>query len=236
MLGKSVVIKLGGSLLFNEQNELKKEVIEKVVEWTRKYLSLGGRIVIVVGGGRLSRFVVNQSKQMDLATYSLHKTAMLTTQINAEIVRGALQEFNALSPISLGNAFELLLNESNKCVVTGGLVEGWSTDMDAAILADILDIDRVYKISKIDHLYTSDPEIDQNAKPIKDISWKSYFRMFNIVPGHTKHKPGLSVPIDSTCAQFCLKKKISFFVAGGSNLPQFKNFNSFVENGSYIHP
>ncbi len=63
-------------------------------------------------------------------------------------------------------------------MVSGGQKVGWSTDMDAAVFADALTLDRVFKVSNVDYIYDKDPKEFFDAKPIKDMTWKSILRCF----------------------------------------------------------
>jgi uridylate kinase len=120
-------------------------------------------------------------------------------------------------------------------MVSGGLKIGWSTDLDAVVFADVLGIDRVFKISDVEYIYSTDPKKDSNAKAIKDISWDEYFKMFGISKD-TDHIPNDHIPIDAMCAQFAEKKNISIHISGGSRLENIKDIEDLFQDGSFIHP
>ena len=106
--------------------------------------------------------------------------------------------------------------------------------MDAAIFADALGIDRFYKLSNIDHIYTADPNIDPKARLIKEIRWTEYDKLFGIT-SESKHIPNNNLPIDPYCANFCKKKKISVFVSGGETLDNATSLEEVFESGTFLH-
>ena len=230
-----IVVKFGGSLLYDDDLKLQKSIITKIQLWTDRALSRYRKIVIVAGGGKLSRFLGDQVKDLVQNGDKIHSVARAITVTNAEIIRLALGSRIAETAYTLGNLFEKLVDDDIKCIVIGGLKDGWSTDMDAAIAADVLDVDRVYKLSDIDHLYTVDPKTHPNAKPIKDISWEEYFKMFGISSGKEEHEANKHIPIDVMCSQYCFKKGINFLISGGKSLAQEMAIEEVMQTGTFVH-
>jgi len=120
-------------------------------------------------------------------------------------------------------------------MVSGGLKVGWSTDMDAVVYADILQLDRIFKMSSVEYLYDSDPRKNSGAKPLLDISWDEYFKLFGIT-SDSVHVANSNIPIDSQCAQFANKKGIGVHLTGGLRIEEVKNLTDLLQGGSYIHP
>jgi uridylate kinase len=127
------------------------------------------------------------------------------------------------------------MDNSIKYIISGGVKEGWSTDMDAALFADALNVKRFYKLSNIDHIYTKDPALEKDAKIITEISWPEYFKVFGIVQ-NSQHIPNANMPIDPICANFCANKELSVFVSGGKSLDETKVLETVFESGTYLHP
>lgn len=228
-----IVVKIGGSLLYGEGGKLNLEVLEKIRTWYADAISKYNRIIIVTGGGKLSRNLVDQLGSVLNDEISKHRIAKAITQINAEIIRGVLDSQNLHVPYTLGDAYDLIVDRGVKGLVLGGLKDGWSTDMDAAVMADLLDIDRVYKVSDIDFVYDKDPKQFTDAKPIRTISWQEYFDMFGITDLSVTHIANQHVPVDAHCARFSKSKGIKFFISGGKDIYQ-KDLASIFEGGTAI--
>jgi len=230
------VIKIGGSLLYDDELLINKKFLFKLLKWFEKARKEYKQIVIVTGGGKISRHLTNQLKTIVPRDEILHRIGMEATRMNSEILRGFLNDEDIYIPTSLGDAFEFLLTNDTGILITGGHKVGWSSDMDAAVFADILGTKIFYKLSNIDYVYTSDPKINPDALPIKDITWSKYMQDFGILPGMTQHTPGLSVPIGGFASQFCSQKGITIKLSGGDFLKGDEPLEYIWESGSTIHP
>lgn len=228
------VVKVGGSLLYNQDMRINELFLGKLKDWFDTYSKDFEKLAIVVGGGKLSRQVGNTLKGI-VSGDSSHNVAMQITQVNAEIVKGYLNSKEAYVPQLLTQAIDELKREGRRLVISGGLKEGWSTDMDSAVFADALGLKEVYKLSNIDHVYTSDPNVDKNAKPIKQLTWDEYFEMFNISVNST-HSANLSLPISVETAIFCKNKGITFYVSGGSTIYSSNSLSEVFKSGTCIKP
>jgi len=191
--------------------------------------------VMIVGGGSLSRDLQKKISTSVGGEEYLHNIGMSVTQTNAAIIQGYIEDPNIYLPKRLGDAYEFLWEEGKKTILSGGLKVGWSTDMDAAVFADILGVDKVYKISNVSHIYEEDPDLNPNAPLIKDLSWDQYFDLFNILEDSV-HKANNSIPIDIECARFCFSKGISFFLSGGKYIYEKSNIKDILTEGTLIHP
>jgi len=232
---ENFVLKIGGSVMYDNTLNVNVSLLNKVKDWYESERKNYKKVAIVVGGGSLSRDMQKKISDSIGGEESLHNIAMSVTQTNAAVLQGYLGDMDIFLPKTLGDAYEFLMEENQKTLLSGGLKIGWSTDMDAAVYADILGIRTVYKISDIEYLYESDPKIDSNAKPILDISWEQYFKLFDITDGDN-HEANESIPIDVNCAQFCARKGVSFFICGGKNLIGDDRIHDILKNGTSIHP
>jgi len=232
---ENFVLKIGGSVMYDNSLNVNESLMQKVKNWYTDERKNYKKVAMVVGGGSLSRNMQEKISGSVGGEESLHNIAMSVTQTNAAVLQGYLGDMDIFLPKTLGYAYEFLMEENQKTLVSGGLKIGWSTDMDAAIYADILDVKTVYKVSNIEYLYEADPKKEINAKPIRDISWEGYFKQFNIVYGDN-HIANRSIPIDVNCAQFCAKKGISFFICGGRYLNDKESISEVLKEGTLIHP
>jgi uridylate kinase len=233
-MSKKIVLKIGGSILYDADLNINFPVLEKFKNWYLQHREEYEKIIIVTGGGALSRDIQRKIEGSITEKEYLHNIAMSVTQTNAAIVQGCLEDSNTYIPKRLGDAYEFLAEDKNRTLISGGLKVGWSTDMDAAVFADMLDVDTVYKVSNIDYVYDSDPTNNPNAKPFEDLTWVEYSGLFNIADGDN-HEANQNIPIDVMCAQFCLKKGISFFICGGKALTNGSPLEDVLKVGTLIH-
>ncbi|MDD4382218.1 MAG: hypothetical protein PHE21_02645 [Candidatus Dojkabacteria bacterium] len=232
-MGKNIVLKVGGSVMYDSALNVNVELFKKIKGWYLRAINEYNKIIIVTGGGELSRNIQKKVEGDIDDENSLHNIAMSVTQTNANMLAGYLEDPNIFLPKKIGDAYEYLLHNEKCTLVSGGLKIGWSTDMDSAVFADMIDENIVYKISNVEYIYDKDPDIGV-GNPIKEIKWLEYFKLFNIHDGQN-HIANKSIPIDVNCAQFCSRKDISFFICGGSNLVQRPNIEDVLKEGTLVH-
>jgi predicted uridylate kinase len=231
---QTIVLKIGGSIMYDKLLNINFDLLKRIKLWYYENKKKYSKMVFVTGGGGLSRSVQERVAENIGGEAYLHNIAMSLTQTNATIFASLLEDDAIFLPKTLGDAYEFLVNSEEKVMVSGGLKVGWSTDMDSAVFADILCADKVYKISNIDYVYDKDPKEFFDAKPIKDITWKDYFKLFNITPGD-QHKPNGKMPVDVESVQFCSRKNLSFFITGGKILEEYEDISKVLQNGTFIH-
>lgn len=231
---KDIVIKVGGSILYDHLLNINFDLFKKVKEWYELNKKEYDHIVLVVGGGGLSRNMETKVSESIKDPNGIHNIAMSVTQTNATILASYLEDKEIFVPQTLGDAYEFLHTEKKGYMVSGGLKVGWSTDMDAAVFADALLLDRVFKVSDIDYIYDKDPKEYFEAKPIRDMTWKEYFKMFSIMPNES-HTPNSHMPVDAKCSIFCNKKNIAFNVSGGKLLYEKYTLSSVMKKGTFLH-
>ncbi len=208
-----MVIKIGGSLLYDDDLNINLDVVKFFKDWFSNQRDLE-KVVFVIGGGKLSRFLVNQVKDSIQNSLYSHRIGLKVTQVNSSIVCGVFNQENS----SCYDDIDLLVSDIKSDIINvgflGGVKVGWSTDMVAAKVAFDLNINFVSKVSNIDYIYSSDPSVDVSAVALKNISWSEYLDIFRKkdVVFDGIHKPGMNLPIDFPCASFCKENNVSFRV------------------------
>ncbi len=235
MVEKQIILKIGGSVLYDRSLNINFALLEKVKQWYYRTKDEYTRRVIVVGGGYLSRDLQSRVSSGISNQDDLHSIAMSITQTSAELVKAYIADESIYVPKKLGDAYEYVMVNERFSVVSGGLRTGWSTDMDSAVFADIISADRVLKISNIDYLYDEDPVKNSNARIIKDISWNDYFTLFGISEDDI-HEANTNIPVDKECSRFCATKNLSFFICGGKNIVEKDSLEDILSDGTLIHP
>jgi uridylate kinase len=207
---KIFVLKIGGSILYDGNLSFNSHFLEKIIHWFKNQNDYEN-VVFVVGGGRLSRFLLNQVKERIALESPRHHIGIKVSHVNASMVCSLFND----KDVKYFDSLENLCENLPRGAVIGGLVEGWSTDMVAAKIASRLNVPIVNKISNIDYIYCSDPKVNSNAKPFESLTWDEYIEVFNNHIGQ-KHEPNMNAPIDIECSVFCKKNNLAFRVTGGN--------------------
>ena len=171
-----ILLKLSGEALMGEQEfGLDTETVDRIASEIKSVTELGVEVCIVVGGGNIFRGVSGASAGMDRA--SADYMGMLATVMNALAMQSALEEIGAqtrvLSAIPMQSVSEPYIRrravrhmEKGRIVIfaagTGNAF--FTTDTAAALRASEMACDALLKATKVDGVYSADPETDPDAK------------------------------------------------------------------------
>jgi len=180
---KRILLKLSGEALMGEGSYgISRITIEAIVAEIAAVAKLGVEIGVVIGGGNIFRGVAPGAAGMDRATADY--MGMLATIMNAlalqdamrragvaSRVQSALNVEQVVEPYIRGKAIRYL--EEGKVVIfaAGTGNPFFTTDTAAALRASEMGAEIVLKATKVDGVYTSDPNTDPGAKRYSRVSF-----------------------------------------------------------------
>lgn len=148
---------------------------------------LGVQIAIVTGGGNIFRGVAGGKAGLDETT--AHYMGMLATIFNAMALQDALERKGAIvrmqTAIEMKQISEMFIRkkairhmEKGRIVVLGGGtgLPFITTDTTAAMRGLELGCDAIFKGTKVDGVYSDDPEKNPRAKKFSTLSFKEAFK------------------------------------------------------------
>ncbi len=172
---KRILLKLSGeSLMGNKQFGIDNERLAQYAEQISEIHSLGIEVAIVIGGGNIFRGVQAEEGGMD-RTHGDYM-GMLATMINSMALQAALE--NAGLKTRLQSAIEMKEIaepyvrrravrhlEKGRIVIFGAGTGNpfFTTDSAASLRAIEINADVILKGTRVDGIYTADPEKDPNA-------------------------------------------------------------------------
>lgn len=205
---KLKIISLGGSTLFNGDFAFNDVFILKFKSVLRSLK--GMKFIIVVGGGKTSRFYVDELKKLD------RKYDLSLTEKDYDFIGIAATHINALflSKVFDGLVFDTVDEFDEKLVkrfmasdkpilFVYGKKPGRTSDYDATEFAVRMKQKQILNITNIDYVYDRDPTKYKNAQPIKELSWNAYFKII----GHRTESSG-HYPFDPKASELCRKNHI----------------------------
>ncbi len=172
---KRVLLKLSGEALMGDQQygidpQRLKDYADEIVTASKA----GAQIAIVIGGGNIFRGLQGASQGMDRVQGDY--MGMLATVINSMALQSTLQSLGMkvtlLSGVYIDRVAESMsgpkaisLLEEGQIVVIGGGTGNpfFTTDTAAALRAVEINADVILKGTRVDGIYTADPEKDPNA-------------------------------------------------------------------------
>jgi uridylate kinase len=220
---QTFVLKLGGSIISpNPELIFDFPYAKKLKKLLSQFVLKGDKFFIAVGGGAIMRHYRDLAIANGLTEkIDLHWIGTTVNVLNAEVVRVSMQELADPGVYKFEDYYDgLPLTITKGIKVGGGGRPGHSGDVDAILVAQKLGIKKVISLKNIDAIYTADPKIDPDAKPLKHISWDGYL---DIIGNPAEHTPGANFPIDSKASGIAKENGIKFVIIDGRNLENLKN-------------
>lgn len=178
-----ILLKLSGeSLQGTQKYGLSTEVLHSYAEQIRDAAASGVRIAVVIGGGNIFRGLTGAKRGFDRVKGD--QMGMLATVINSLALSSALeaegcasQVFTALNMYPIGDYYSSrkaieAMERGVVAIVAGGTGNPFfTTDTGAALRAVEIGADAMFKGTRVDGIYTADPEKDPSATKFDRISY-----------------------------------------------------------------
>jgi uridylate kinase len=172
---KRILLKLSGeALMGNRQYGIDPERLQEYAQDIKAITATGVQVAIVIGGGNIFRGVAGASKGMDRVQGD--DMGMLATVINGLALQGALEDegipTRLQSAIKINEVAEPFIKrkavrhlEKGRVVIFGGGTGNpyFTTDSAAVLRAIEINADVILKGTRVDGIYSSDTEKNQDA-------------------------------------------------------------------------
>ncbi|WP_090293354.1 UMP kinase [Flagellimonas zhangzhouensis] len=180
---KRILLKLSGEALMGEQQYgIDAKRLEEYAEEIKAVVNKGVEVAIVIGGGNIFRGLAGASQGMDRVQGD--HMGMLATVINGLALQSALElkgvQTRLQSAIKINEVAEPFIRrramrhlEKGRVVIFGGGTGNpyFTTDSAAVLRAIEIKADVILKGTRVDGIYTSDPEKDKTATKFDSISF-----------------------------------------------------------------
>jgi uridylate kinase len=180
---KRILLKLSGEALMGErQYGIDPVRLQEYAEEIKQIINKGVQVAIVIGGGNIFRGVSGASRGMDRVQGDY--MGMLATVINGLALQSALEAENVptrlQSAIKMNEVAEPFIRrravrhlEKGRVVIFGGGTGNpyFTTDSAAVLRAIEIEANVILKGTRVDGIYTSDPEKDDQATKFDFISF-----------------------------------------------------------------
>lgn len=191
---KRVLLKLSGeALMGNQQYGIDPQRLDDYAEEIAAAVKAGAQIAIVIGGGNIFRGLQGASKGMDRIQGDY--MGMLATVINSMAIQSTLKSKGVKAALlsglyidriadSMSSAKAIkLLEEGNVVVIGGGTGNPFfTTDTGSALRAVEIKAEIILKGTRVDGIYTADPEKDPTAKKFETITYdEAYNRNLKVM-------------------------------------------------------
>ena len=185
---KRILLKLSGEALMGSlQYGIDPERLKEYAQDIKAIIATGVQVAIVIGGGNIFRGVAGASKGMDRVQGD--HMGMLATVINGLALQGALEDqgipTRLQSAIKINELAEPFIKrravrhlEKGRVVIFGGGTGNpyFTTDSAAVLRAIEINADVILKGTRVDGIYSSDPEKNADAVKFEFISFEDVLK------------------------------------------------------------
>jgi uridylate kinase len=208
---KRILLKLSGeSLMGNKQFGIDHERLSEYAAQIKEIVDLGVQVAVVIGGGNIFRGIQAEEGGMDRVHGDY--MGMLATMINSMALQSALEktgvETRLQSAIKMEQICEPFIRrkavrhlEKHRVVIFGAGTGNpyFTTDTAATLRAIEIEAQVVLKGTRVDGIYTADPEKDKTATKYTTISFSEVY------------EKGLEV-MDMTAFTLCKENKLPIII------------------------
>jgi uridylate kinase len=184
---KRVLLKLSGESLAGKQKDgFSVEVLASYAQQIKEAAEAGVQVGIVVGGGNIFRGIQGAGRGFDRVKGD--QMGMLATVINSLALQNALADVGAkckvLTSIRMEPVGELFSKDkaleymaAGYVVIIGGGTGNsyFTTDSASALRAIEIEADVLLKGTRVDGVYTADPEKDPNATKFDSLTFDEVY-------------------------------------------------------------
>ena len=231
---KRILLKLSGeSLMGAKQFGIDNNRLDSYAHQIKEVCDLGVEIAIVVGGGNIFRGVQAEQGGMD-RTHGDYM-GMLATMINSMALQAALEssglKTRLQSAIEMKEIAEPYVRrravrhlEKGRVVIFGAGTGNpyFTTDSAASLRAIEINADVILKGTRVDGIYTADPEKDPTAKKYEKISFDEVY------------EKGLNV-MDMTAFTLCKENDLPIIVFDMNTSGNLKRLIEGEKVGTLVH-
>ena len=180
---KRILLKLSGEALMGDQNYgIDPARMKEYAEEIKQIQQTGTEIAIVIGGGNIFRGVSGASKGMDRVQADY--MGMLATVINGLALQSALENLDVPTRLQTAIRIEAIAEPFIKRRATRHLEKGrvvifgsgtgnpyFTTDSAAVLRAIEINADVILKGTRVDGIYSEDPEKNKEAIKFDSLSF-----------------------------------------------------------------
>lgn len=188
---KRSLLKLSGEALMGDSDfGFHSDKLNQYAKEVKKVIDMGGQVAIVIGGGNIFRGFSRMKEEKTINRIEGDYMGMLATVINGIAFQSHLENIGVCSYIQTAIKMDQIAEpfvkdkaiqhlEKGKVVifVAGTGNPYFTTDTAAVLRAMEIKADILLKGTRVDGIYTNDPEKDKYARKLKNISFEMAYKM-----------------------------------------------------------
>ena len=231
---KRILLKLSGESLMGKQGYgIDAERLEDYARQIKEIQEMGVQIGIVIGGGNIFRGLTGSQKGFDRVKGD--QMGMCATVINSLALSSALGAFGVKSKVMTAIRMEPIgefyskwkaveaLEDGYVCIFSAGTGNpDFTTDTGSSLRGIEIEADVMLKGTRVDGVYTADPEKDPTATKFTEITYDEIYNK------------GLKV-MDLTATTMCKENNLPIYVFNMGIVGNLKKVIDGEDIGTLVH-
>ncbi len=221
-MGKAIVIKIGGSLLFKDNNRIDSDKILEFCNIIKNKDKLNN-LIVICGGGIIARDYINAVRNFTTNEALCDTFGIDISRLNSRLLISSLGDVSypqvpkSMEELSIALLF-------NKIIIMGGLQPGQSTTSVAIEVAELVKADELVILTNVDGIYDKDPKKSKDANLLPHLNYAQLEELILKDTGNKQAAAGEYRIFDLVSLQILKRSNITLLLMNGSNLTQFKNY------------
>lgn len=213
---KRILLKLSGESLMGKQKfGIESDMLQHYARQIKELRDMGAQMAVVIGGGNIFRGI--QSEKAGIENVTGDYMGMLATVINGLALQSALETIGVYTRLMTALRMESIAEpyirrrairhlEKGRVVICAAGTGNpfFTTDSAAALRANEINADVILKGTRVDGIYTADPEKDPKAVKFEKLTFERVIHL------------GLEV-MDMTAFTLCQEHNMPIIVFDISN-------------------
>ena len=213
MMKKSIVLKVGGSLLFDKDLTVRKDQIQNFAAILKKAPNIAA---VIVGGGKIARTYINAARLLEANESICDILGIGASRLNARLLIAALGDSAFPEPITSVQEARTS-NLWGKMLVSGGFIPGQSTTSVAFEIAEAIHATDVIILTDVDGIYDKDPHQFPKATKFDSITIHDLENVIYGEGGSSQSAAGEYRIFDAVSLQILKRNQLDVRLANGEN-------------------
>ncbi len=216
------IVKIGGSLLFNNKKQVDSQKIINICEIIKKN-NKNKSVVLVVGGGIIARDYINFVRKTTGNEALCDLFGINISRINANLFISYLGDL--AYPVVPKTYDDLALAQhAQKIIVLGGIQPAQSTTSVSLEVAEFLESKRIVILTDVEGIYSKDPRVYSDAELQEELTYSQLEEIILKGTTSTQAAAGEYRVFDAVSLQIMKRSNLQVFIGSGVNLSKFEQF------------
>lgn len=213
-----VVLSFGGSNFFERDGTINADYVKSACKMLISLREQGVPLCVVVGGGHTAKIYAEAVRKISGNEFYADRLGIRSTRLNALLLISVLDRHAYPHVVdNMDQAFNAL--RSGLIPLSGGMLEGLSTDTISVLFGERLEASHMVNISNVDAVYSADPKVDPKAKRFTEMTHQE---LVDLATVGDSRKARTNFVFDLVASKIAARSNLEIHFVTGKNLDGVK--------------